>query len=308
MTLNRVVVFWFGNRVRYAFCCILAYNLTGIVKNGVRFVDEQSILQLAVISLGIFVGVLLSTIIYVASVRSTLLGTDDDPLQEAIHNQRQVVRDLQRELQQQTKRWSDHLVAMEEQQETQKVITTGLLNLQPEKFTSATPSVPIDEFQNLLTEHRTLLDSLQHVVSDNQQAFSNQRRTFTRHLKQNQAILQRLTTLVQNQPVGEAASPQLGEVMLQIDELAKLVQKVGQQRPALPTKQDRLADIKGIGPVFSGIFHEAGIHTFEQLAKMTPAELDILLNLPKWRKVNTAEWIEQARLFATQRRKVENPE
>ena len=68
--------------------------------------------------------------------------------------------------------------------------------------------------------------------------------------------------------------------------------------------QDRLTDIKGIGPVYSGKLHEAGIHTFKQLASLTPDELVALINVPAWR-IDAESWIEQARLLASQREKLE---
>lgn len=69
--------------------------------------------------------------------------------------------------------------------------------------------------------------------------------------------------------------------------------------------QDRLQDIKGIGPVFSGILHERGIHSFRQLADLTPDELRALVNTPRWRAIDAESWIAQARLFASQKDKTE---
>lgn len=71
--------------------------------------------------------------------------------------------------------------------------------------------------------------------------------------------------------------------------------------------QDRLTDIKGIGPVYAGKLYEAGIQTFKQLAALTPEEIYLLISEPKWRarSINAELWIEQARLLASQREKVE---
>lgn len=63
--------------------------------------------------------------------------------------------------------------------------------------------------------------------------------------------------------------------------------------------QDRLQDIKGIGPVFAGLLMEHGVHTFEQLASLTPAELRALVDVPRWRAIDAEGWIEQARLLAS---------
>ena len=75
-------------------------------------------------------------------------------------------------------------------------------------------------------------------------------------------------------------------------------------RPA----QDRLTDIKGIGPVYAGKLYEAGIQTFKQLAAMSPDEILALLNVPSWRtrSIDVQHWIEQAKHLASQREKVES--
>ncbi|RPJ25513.1 MAG: hypothetical protein EHM33_14335 [Chloroflexi bacterium] len=41
--------------------------------------------------------------------------------------------------------------------------------------------------------------------------------------------------------------------------------------------RDNFQAIKGIGPVFTRRLHEAGIHTFEQLARLTPQQLEEIL-------------------------------
>lgn len=57
------------------------------------------------------------------------------------------------------------------------------------------------------------------------------------------------------------------------------------KRPVFPTTalltdkdgRDNLQAIKGIGPVFSKRLNEAGIHTFEQLAQLTPKDMEEIL-------------------------------
>ncbi len=72
--------------------------------------------------------------------------------------------------------------------------------------------------------------------------------------------------------------------------------------------QDRLTDIKGIGPVYAGKLYEAGIQTFKQLAAMSPEEILTLINEPRWRtrSIDVQHWIEQAKHLASQREKVES--
>jgi len=70
------------------------------------------------------------------------------------------------------------------------------------------------------------------------------------------------------------------------------------QLGAVPLRpgQDRLTEIRGIGPVYAGRLYKAGIQTFAQLASMTPDELYRLLDEPKWRlrAIDAESWIRQA--------------
>jgi predicted flap endonuclease-1-like 5' DNA nuclease len=80
-------------------------------------------------------------------------------------------------------------------------------------------------------------------------------------------------------------------------QVGQLVQMVG-QLGAVPLRpgQDRLTDIRGIGPVYAGRLYKAGIHTFAQLAAMTPAQVKELLDEPAWRlrSIDVESWIRQA--------------
>lgn len=91
-------------------------------------------------------------------------------------------------------------------------------------------------------------------------------------------------------------------------DLFPLVRQVISAPRRVGSDRDRLTDIKGIGPVYSGRLHEAGISTFRQLASMTPDELRVIINEPTWRNRNIAydSWIEQAMHLASQREKVES--
>jgi predicted flap endonuclease-1-like 5' DNA nuclease len=96
----------------------------------------------------------------------------------------------------------------------------------------------------------------------------------------------------------------LDRTMQQLAQLFPLLNQLIEKPPR--PGQDRLTDIIGIGPAFSGKLYEAGIHTFRQLAAMTPEEINTLINVPKWRAVDAESWIEQAKLLASQREKVEH--
>lgn len=107
----------------------------------------------------------------------------------------------------------------------------------------------------------------------------------------------------------------LVRVVDQLGEFFPIMRQLIFSRPQTESKkrtpvpgQDRLTDIKGIGPVYAGKLYEAGIYTFRQLASMSPDEVRVLIDAPTWRQkaVNAESWIEQAGLFASQREKVED--
>jgi predicted flap endonuclease-1-like 5' DNA nuclease len=61
---------------------------------------------------------------------------------------------------------------------------------------------------------------------------------------------------------------------------------------------DNLRRIWGLGPKSEALLNAAGIALFEQLAKMTPAEIQRLLRESGIRVRYTSTWPEQARLLA----------
>jgi predicted flap endonuclease-1-like 5' DNA nuclease len=99
----------------------------------------------------------------------------------------------------------------------------------------------------------------------------------------------------------------LQRILSQIGQVVPTVSKAAKAAAHHPG-QERLTDIKGIGPVYASKLYEAGIQTFRQLAALTPEEVYTLLNLPEWRlrSADVPDWIEQAEHFASQREKVEN--
>ncbi len=98
----------------------------------------------------------------------------------------------------------------------------------------------------------------------------------------------------------------LRQIEMQIARLFPLLNRLLDLPPR--PGQDRLTDIKGIGPVYAGKLYEAGIQTFKQLAAMSPEEILALLNVSNWRtrSVDVQHWIEQAKHLASQREKVES--
>ena len=89
-------------------------------------------------------------------------------------------------------------------------------------------------------------------------------------------------------------------------ELENTTLKKVKSRKAVPMRdragKDNLQAIKGIGPAFAKRLNEAGIHTFEQLSKLTPGDLEVILGTLFKRffsKENTI--LAQAKEFAEQK-------
>jgi len=62
---------------------------------------------------------------------------------------------------------------------------------------------------------------------------------------------------------------------------------------------DDLRKIEGIGPKINATLNAAGIHTFDDLAAKTPAELQTILDNAGFSRINNPEtWAEQAALAA----------
>lgn len=63
-------------------------------------------------------------------------------------------------------------------------------------------------------------------------------------------------------------------------------------------RRDALVDIEGIGPVFAKRLNDAGIFSFRQLAEQTSERLREIINPEAWQKLDTADWITQAKAMA----------
>ncbi|WP_119071638.1 helix-hairpin-helix domain-containing protein [Aggregatilinea lenta] len=91
-----------------------------------------------------------------------------------------------------------------------------------------------------------------------------------------------------------------------LDKLYPTLDKVSSAH--LQPVRDRLTDINGIGPVYAAKLYEAGVDTFEELASLTPEEIQSIVGLPRWRyrTSDMTHWIEQAQILADRREKLEN--
>lgn len=70
------------------------------------------------------------------------------------------------------------------------------------------------------------------------------------------------------------------------------------QAPAAHKEPDDLTKLEGIGPKVAKVLNEAGITTFDELARANAAEVQKKLNDAGLQMMNPDGWIEQAKLAA----------
>jgi hypothetical protein len=68
----------------------------------------------------------------------------------------------------------------------------------------------------------------------------------------------------------------------------------------LPVKRDDFQRLKGIGPKTAGVFYQAGIYSYEQLALMDESKLESLLKRHNLPAAGIDFWQEQAALAAAE--------
>ena len=71
-----------------------------------------------------------------------------------------------------------------------------------------------------------------------------------------------------------------------------------EERQTLPSEEDDLVQIEGIGPKTAGVLRDAGIYTFVQLAEIDMEQLKEILRNAELRGADPSTWPEQARLAA----------
>jgi predicted flap endonuclease-1-like 5' DNA nuclease len=110
-------------------------------------------------------------------------------------------------------------------------------------------------------------------------------------LRRAEAEVGQLRTQVdENQAVIADAELTIEELRKQLDELTRRA----------PQREDRLEQVRGIGAVFAGKLKAAGIHTFAQLAELTPERVMQIIRPKEWQKIEAEDWIVEARELAEQ--------
>lgn len=171
---------------------------------------------------------------------------------------------------------------------------TGLLQQQAERLLSL--SQRLDEWvmgrsrdHAQLAEHARVLAELDREMAAHASILH----------RLDERVAEHTTLLVTEAAERRQQASLLDRVAAQVGQLVQMVGQLG----AVPLRpgQDRLTDIRGIGPVYAGRLYKAGIHTFAQLAAMTPAQVKALLDEPAWRlrSIDVEGWIQQAAERAT---------
>jgi predicted flap endonuclease-1-like 5' DNA nuclease len=90
----------------------------------------------------------------------------------------------------------------------------------------------------------------------------------------------------------DLGEPALQTRQIQVDEAEATLVNVR------PGRRDRLEEIEGIGPAYAKRLNETGIHSFAQLAELTPERVREIIKPESWQKIEPEEWIAQAAAMA----------
>jgi predicted flap endonuclease-1-like 5' DNA nuclease len=95
-------------------------------------------------------------------------------------------------------------------------------------------------------------------------------------------------------PIAPAAMPVRSNLMNGVDVVAAAAAGFSVKG------QDDIIIIEGIGPKIKELFNQHGVSTFEQVSKMSVAEMSAILDKggPRFKMANPGSWAEQARLAA----------
>jgi large subunit ribosomal protein L17 len=77
-----------------------------------------------------------------------------------------------------------------------------------------------------------------------------------------------------------------------------LTSRQGDGQAETTNEADDLTSLEGVGPKVAKILNGAGIHSFAELAKANDKEVDVVLDKAGLQMMDSAGWIEQAKLAA----------
>jgi predicted flap endonuclease-1-like 5' DNA nuclease len=270
----------------------------------------EPVQALAIVSLGAFVGVLVTAVFYVAAWRTRLnepeslnaVGAADESLYDEPSDRAAALVGIGERLDRQEQKLDRLQTRLDNPTPTpDQAQMMALVEAQTGKLSQISAHLDAWALEHArsdekLNEHARTLAELDQELAAQAQAVRLLDTKISEHT----------TMLVTAAAERREQAGLLQRILDQIGQMIPSLTRLSKAPPLRPG-QDRLTDIRGIGPVYASKLYEAGIQTFRQLASMTPEEIYNVLNLPAWRmrSANAANWIEQAEHFASQREKVE---
>lgn len=275
---------------------------------------DEPILILAILSLGLFIGVLVTALFYVFTLRPRLViprtvpevspvmpSVDFSALQESMSIQQEM-----------TTRVLEQLAHYVQQQTAQMDVLRNELRTYatPEPRGEGVQRSDVDLLYMTLQEHTAFLRQIDLALKNSPAVTTRMLRRISRQLTTHSLSFQRVAR--QMKGMNEDAVV-LKDLRAQISAMIGILNQSQGTSVAKTTvvkehllMEDRLTDIKGIGPVYANQLREAGIYTFKQLANLTADELRAILSITgRRRNFNAESWIQQAQLLAKQRESLE---
>ncbi len=84
------------------------------------------------------------------------------------------------------------------------------------------------------------------------------------------------------------------------EQLASMQSGIRSTGRAVPSHEDNLEKIVGIGQAYQQTLADAGVHTYDQLAALSVDELRALIRPAAWQNIDFAQWIREAQALAAQ--------
>jgi|GEM_PF-5119453 len=277
--------------------------------------DETTILNLGVLSLGSFIGVLVVTIAYFFVLRPDDDDIDFETLQSnpvpfpvtvQMNGQGGGLDDVQNTLDeiQATLEPVDapELVAQLEHIQTQlNTLNTRIASEQSQQSATLNQLIQqVNQQANALASTTTLLESADlaalNMRLNNLQLLQNQVAKQEHELKARlnhiDSLLDKQATLItENTQQEEQYKDLLDKIDARLKHVDKDVVEIKERRKVAT----KITDIKGIGPSYAQKLYDVGVRDLRQLANFTPDELRDLIDTPSWRRIKAESWIEQAK-------------
>jgi predicted flap endonuclease-1-like 5' DNA nuclease len=112
---------------------------------------------------------------------------------------------------------------------------------------------------------------------------------------ENALLRERILALETPQPQASRVSQRTGPAPLPVEHVEPVP---ASQEGMIVSQRDDLKMIKGIGPKMEQKLNDAGVHTFAQMSRLTPTQLQNILGISKRVVQSSDNFISQAKKFA----------